>query len=394
MRNTVKRAKYLLISMAFLALILVVIDEPLEANSVGMGIAPVLPRVTYIEVTPGEHRSELSLYGELVPRWDVIIKAQINGEVIELSPAFEAGAVLSKNTRLMSIEDSRYQAELTSAELVLAQSHLQLRQAQEKTALAKKDWLQSGINQTPSDLALFEPQLKLARQNVKASERQLKVAQRNLSYTQVQAPFSGVVTERFVGLGQLVFEGDPIVRLMDDQNLQLSVSLNDEQWANLPDQWQGQTVPFYSTNDHFLGEAKIARGGHRVDSETRQHKLFLEVNSQHVSAAKPGKFVRAKIAGKILPFCLSVPEATITREGLVWFIDSDNTLQSFTPKNVTYLEGKALISPPPISHLAKKPSEIAAETQAGAATTWRIATNPLAFYLAGKQVQPIKHKEG
>ncbi len=394
MRNTVKRAKFLLISMAFLALILVVIDEPLEVNSMGVGIAPVLPRVTYIEVTPGEHSSELSLYGELVPRWDVIIKAQVNGEVIKLSPTFEAGAVLSKNTTLMSIEDSRYQSELTSAELLLAQSRLQLRQAQEKTALAKKDWLQSGINQSPSDLALFEPQLKLARQNVKASERQLKVAQRNLSYTQVQAPFSGVVTERFVGLGQLVFEGDPIVRLMDDQNLQLSVSLNDEQWANLPDQWQGQTVPFYTTNDRFLGEAKIARGGHRVDSETRQHKLFLEVNSKHVAAAKPGKFVRAKIAGKILPFCLSVPEAAITREGLVWFIDADNTLRSFTPKNVTYIEGKALISPPHHSHLAKKPSEPTTKTQTDAPTTWRIATTPLAFYLAGKQVQPIKREEG
>ena len=394
MRNLVKRAKFLLISMAFLVLVLIVIDEPLEANSVGVGIAPALPRVSYIEVTAGEHRSELSLYGELAPRWDVTIKAQVNGEVVKLSPSFEAGAALVKNTRLMSIEDSQYQAELTSAEWVLAQSRLQLRQAQEKTALAKKDWLQSGINQAPSDLALFEPQLILAKQNVKASERQLKVAQRNLSYTQVQTPFSGVVTERFVGLGQLVFAGDPIVRLMDDQHLQLSVSLNDQQWANLPEHWQGQTVPLYTTNEQYLGKAKIARGGHRVDSETRQHKLFLEVNTKHLAAAIPGKFVRVKIAGKIQPHCLSVPEAALTREGLVWFIDAQNTLRSFTPKQITHVGEQVLISPPDNAHVVTNQAEGGINTKNQAATIWRIATTPLAFYLQGKPVQPIKRKEG
>lgn len=406
MRQFLLRGFYLLLAIGFLFLALIVIDEPVATSSDTTQTKALPPLVSYIEVKPDHHASQMALYGELVPRWDVTIKAQVNGEVTAIAPIFEAGALISQGSMLVDIDDTRYQAELTNAELNLAQAELALWQAKEKTELARKDWARSGFKKKPSDLALFLPQLSLSKHNVKAAERLLLSAQRNLSYTQVKAPFSGVITERYVGLGQLVFEGDPIVRVMDHQHLLLNVSLNEEQWMNLAEDWQEKPVPLFSTHDQLLGYGKAVRGGHRVDQETRQYPLYLEVTAQTVPASKqgfsqghshelsqenaqenvqenvkelgliPGKFVRAKLPGKAKPGSLRLPQGAITREGLVWIITPENTLRSYTPTDVLF-DGDHVIVSPPTGLDGLKNSIV------------RVATTPLAFYLSGLAVQPV-----
>lgn len=381
MRQFLLRGFYLLLAIGFFFVALIVIEEPVATSSVERDSRPLLPLVSYVEIAPDLHRSEISVYGELLPRWDVTIKAQVNGEVTDLSPQFEAGAMVKQGTVLMTIEDTRYQAELTQAELSVAQAELELWQAKEKTELARKDWARSGFKKKPSDLALFLPQLSLSEHSLQSAKRQLQLAQRNLSYTQVQAPFGGLVTERFVGLGQLVFEGDPIVRLLDHRHLMLKVSLNEEQWKNLSSQWQDQTVPLFGTNHQFLGNAKAVRGGHRMDEETRQYPLYLEIDTQPQAGLIPGRFVRAQLPGKNKPGTLRIPQGALTREGLVWVVTPDNTLRSYSPEEVVFDGDQALVSPP-------KENDWFSDGRL------RVATTPLAFYLTGLSVQPVNRVEG
>lgn len=417
MRQFLLRSFFLLLAIGFLFLALIVIDEPVATSSDTTQSKPLPPLVSYIEVKPDHHASQIALYGELVPRWDVTIKAQVNGEVKAIVPEFEAGALISQGAVLVDIDDTRYQAELTNAELNLAQAELALWQAKEKTELAKKDWARSGFNKTPNELALFLPQLSLSKHNVKAAERQLLLAQRNLSYTQVKAPFSGLIAERYVGLGQLVFEGDPIVRVMDHQHLLLKVSLNEEQWMNLAEDWQEKPVPLFSTHDQLLGYGKAVRGGHRVDQETRQYPLYLEVTAQTIQASKqgfshelsqeqmqekvkeqrliPGKFVRAKLPGKAKPGSLRLPQGAVTREGLVWIITPDNTLRSYTPTDVLFDGDHVIVSPPTDSagmdtrHMESRHMETRHMESGLKNGIVRVATTPLAFYLSGLAVQPV-----
>ncbi|GLQ29627.1 efflux RND transporter periplasmic adaptor subunit [Litoribrevibacter albus] len=406
MRQFLLRGFYLLLAIGFLFLALIVIDEPVATSSDTSQSKPLPPLVSYIEVKPDHHASQIALYGELEPRWDVTIKAQVTGEVKTIAPVFEAGTLISQGAVLVDIDDTRYQAELSNAELNLSQAELALWQAKEKTELARKDWARSGFQKKPSDLVLFLPQLSLSKHNVKVAERLLSSAQRNLSYTQVKAPFSGVITERYVGLGQLVFEGDPIVRVMDHQHLLLKVSLNEEQWMNLAEDWQEKPVPLFSTHDQLLGYGKAVRGGHRVDQETRQYPLYLEVTAQTIQASErgfshelsqelskeqmqekvkelgliPGKFVRAKLPGKAKPDSLRLPQGAVTREGLVWIITPDNTLRSYTPTDVLFDGDHVIVSPP---------TGLDGLDNSMHNGIVRVATTPLAFYLSGLAVQPV-----
>ncbi|OUS04878.1 hypothetical protein A9Q81_05175 [Gammaproteobacteria bacterium 42_54_T18] len=382
MRDNTKRAIFLIIAGTLLILALdfleqgsaeqVFIEQSPEEVLVEKSVA-FHPTVSYINAQSTEQRSEISAFGELKPRWDVVLKAQVNGAIKHIIPEFEAGSLIQKNTTILKIEDSHYQSQKTEAQLALAQAKLLLLQAKKKTKLAEQDWLRSGMKSEPSDLTLFKPQLKIAEKTLESSQQQLAVAETNLSYTQVKTPYTGVITERLVGLGQQVQEGEPLLRLIDHQNLLLRLPLSEDQWQMLSKNWLNSQTSVYSTTKQLIGTATIIRGGHRLDSETRQYQLFLQLDPAQKKSALPGQFVQVNLPGKALRNYINLPESALTREGTVWLIDQNDTLQAYSPDSIHYLDNRVMIP---------APTPLFTDTQ----NNWRVATQPLAFFLTGKKV--------
>lgn len=379
MREKLKQALLLLTALTLFVWVLSLIDEaPSNVNEVKKK-SYFLPKVSYIPVSAAEQQMSVIAYGELQPKWDVILKAQVNGAINYIDPLFEPGSLVTSRKVLMHIEDSSYISEKVTAEVRLAEAELQLVQAKKKTELADKHWKRSGINKPPSYLTLFEPQLKIAEKALESAHHQLSVAVNTLSYTRVKTPFKGIIIERMVGLGEQVNQGQPLLRLIDHQNLHLSVFLSEMQWQNLQEHWlNSQTKVFSSTGD-FIAMATLARGGHTLDNETRQYSLFLEVNSEQNITAVSGQFVQVRMLGKKLKNYLSLPESALTREGNVWLIDQQNTLRSYQPETIFYQNKRVLVPEP---H----------ENESQGQKIWQVATTPLASFLAGKKVQPTELK--
>jgi RND family efflux transporter MFP subunit len=377
MREKFKRPLFLLIAISLLLLVVLLIDE--EANKpdeVKMN-SIFIPQVSYVAAIAGPQRSTIVAYGELKPKWDVILKAQVRGAINYIAPVFESGSLVNENTVLIRVEDTPYQSEKSSAEVTLAEAKLQLVQAQKKTLITNQDWQQSGINKPASDLALFKPQLKIAQKALESAQQQFRVAQNNLSYTRVKTPFKGIIIERMVGLGQQVVEGEPLLRLIDHQNLYLKVFLSETQWHNLAENWLNSQANLYSSGGELIAVATIIRGGYHLNSDTRQYPLFMEVNSVDNGLAISGQFMQVKIAGKEFNDYLILPESALTQEGTVWLIDKKDTLRSYQPKDIHYQDKQVLVPVP------DKPEYLGQKT-------WRVATIPLASFLTGKQVKPTK----
>ncbi len=383
MRDNTKRAIFLIIAGTLFILALDFLEQGADEQGL-MEQSPeemlvenyatvFLPSVSYINAQSTEQRNEITAFGELKPRWDVVLKAQVNGAIKHIIPEFEAGSLIQKNTTLLTIEDSRHQSQKTEVQLALAQAKLQLLQAKKKTNLAEQDWLRSGMRSEPSDLTLFKPQLKIAEQALESYQQQLAVAEKNLSYTQVKTPYTGVITQRLVGLGQQVQEGEPLLRLIDHQNLLLRLPLSEEQWQMLSKNWLNSQTSVYSTTKQLIGTATVTRGGHRVDSETRQYQLFLQLDPAQNKSALPGQFVQVNLPGKALRNYINLPESALTREGIVWLIDQNDTLRTYSPNSIHYLDNRVMVP---------APSPLLADTQ----KNWRVATQPLAFFLTGKKV--------
>ncbi len=375
MKTGFKRFLFLSHALIGLVVVLIFVDEshyaPVDAPS--ERLSPSLPVVSYIPVSAGQAALSIPVFGELQPKWHVQIKSQVSGQVLRLAPEVEAGARVQFGDLLAEIDPTRYQAQVDQAALALAQAELELLQAKHQTRLAQADWRRSGMATEPSDLTLFKPQLAIAERAVQSAQSHYRLARKFLNDTSIRAPFSGVIVARTLSQGQIVMEGDILFDLVDDQSLTLEVALGEKQWSDLAPDWQGQRVDLLSSEKRPLARARLARGGHVMNTDSRQFSLFLEVASEQRSEARVGQFVHLALPGKSLSNVLNVPESAFTQDGTVWYIDAQDVLREYTPDIAHSIAGRVLVaapSPMPATHV------------------WRIATRPLSFFLAGKPVAP------
>lgn len=166
-------------------------------SSVQQAPAPLVSAEKVV-VTP-YHRNQ-SYVGRVSAVEDVSITAQVSGYLE--SRHFTEGDMVEKGQLLYQIESSTYQAQVAMAKAAVAQANAEV----QKTTLdyeRGKDLLPKGnISRSEFD-ALTSVQLGAIAQ-LEAAKAQLNVAEVNLSYTRIEAPISGRISETFVSTGDLV----------------------------------------------------------------------------------------------------------------------------------------------------------------------------------------------
>ncbi|WP_024954516.1 efflux RND transporter periplasmic adaptor subunit [Sulfurospirillum arcachonense] len=333
-------------------------------------------QVTIANITPTSHQSYVQSFAIIQPRWSAKIKSQVDGEIIEVSPNALEGNWVSKDDALAQIDPKRYQAELDEAKQLLSQMQLELKLEQEKTKQIQADWSRSGIKESPSDISMNIPQLKAIEDKVAYAKSKMLYQENMLKHTTIQAPFSGYITIRQISPGQKILEGEELFEIIDNNHLDIHVSLGEQQW-NLLDKsiWKKQAANIVNENDELLAQANIVRGGGYLDSKTHQYTLFLEVIQNQVNHSLSGQFVHVQIPGKILDNVLQIPQSALTQEGNVWYIDKKNQLQKYATQALFYKGEWAYVYPP------KELKE----------DTIKIAINPLSSFLIGTVVKEVKH---
>lgn len=329
---------------------------------------PAAPIVSVVRVHGAQAQARVSAFAELRPRWDAEIRAAVPGRIVEVQDAALAGTHVSKGTALFTIQRTPFETAVAAAEMTLEQSRLALLQAQNQVAVAKRQF-ERDDTEPPNDLALNLPQLRIAKRGLAAAEAQLTEARRQLADTVVEAPFSGIVTQRLASLGQTVSAGEALLHLSDDQQFELVAELSQAEWSLLEHPIAGRRAALFHRNGQNLGDARIRQGGGYLDPDTRQMRIFLEVSDAE-AAILSGDFLRVVFTGRTLENTLTLPDATLTRAGFVWFVDADSILQRVEPT---------------ILFRSDTTITIAAPDGVG---PWNVATAPLASFLPGQRVTP------
>ena len=266
------------------------------------------PLVSVDPVEFGSLQVQVDSQGIFNPKYQTDLVAQVSGVVVELSPAFVRGGIVTKGELLAQIDPFDYEVQLqdAKAKLASAEAALILERAQGKVAQAEWEKISDTL---PTDLSLRKPQLEQAQANVKAAEAGLKQATKNLERTRIIAPFNALVTLRSVSLGSYIGTGANLGHLYDIASGEVRLPIASKEQQFLLNNGIDASVTLTADSAGALRDwhAKIVRTEGIVDDSNRMVYLVAELqdpylqqattNNPHPATLPFGTYVNAKIDG-------------------------------------------------------------------------------------------------
>ncbi|PQA86196.1 efflux RND transporter periplasmic adaptor subunit [Hyphococcus luteus] len=336
---------------------------------------------------------DVAAQGEVRPRTDINLTAQVAGRVVDTSDHFVNGGAFDEDDMLIKIEDADYRAAAAAAKARVAQAEQALRLEEAEADLARRDYeeLDLGAGEQPSDLTLRIPQLAQARANFEAAQAEYDAARLNLERTTIRAPFPGRVRERIAGIGQYVTPGAQLGRIFSTDIAEIRLALTDNDLAKL-----GLPLAFTETEDEpgpvvrmsamIAGEThhwegRIARTEGAIDAATRQVIAIAVLDDPYGEGSDDGTplamglYVDAVITGKPYENAIVLPRSALYGRDTVYSISEDDTLVAHKVNIVT---------------TDRDTITIASGVEPGA----RIVTSPLRGASEGDEVSPADPLQG
>ena len=147
------------------------------------------------------------------------LSAQVSGRIEAIN--FDVDDTVNVGDVIMRIRDNEYQARLQKARATLAEAKAGLKDAQLEFERANGLVKKKLISQSSYDE--IKTNRLAAEARVAGSEASIAEAQEQLNNTVIRAPYSGVVVERHIELGETTHIGQPIMTGFSLENLRVRV---------------------------------------------------------------------------------------------------------------------------------------------------------------------------
>lgn len=297
----------------------------------------------------------VSAQGEVQPRTQIHLAAQVTGRITYMSPKLIDGGRFNKGDLLARIEPAEYEMRVVQAGANVAQAQTVLDRERSEAALAKRDWEDIGDGQPASPLTLREPQMAEAAAKLEAAKSQLAEAELQLARTSIYAPFKGRVVNRLIAQGEFVSAGTRLgqVYASDIMDVRLPLTNKDLREAGLTLGYQAGsklgipvTLSADVAGDYASWPAHIVRTDSRYDAQTRVLYAYAEMRDPFGGDGPPlapGLFVTAKIEGQSRDNIIVIPRAALRGTDQVYVAESDNTLSIKTVSVLSSDKDSALI---------------------------------------------------
>jgi RND family efflux transporter MFP subunit len=287
-----------------------------------------------VEVLPLRYetvRFTVTSQGNVRPRTETVLSAEVSGRVVEISPKFIPGGIFAKNEVLLRIDPTNYRVAVDQAKAVLAQRQIEYDGA---VKLRKQGY------RAEAELASAAAALETARAELTRSER-------NLDRTAIRLPYEGMVRAKEADLGQYVTAGSRlgVTFATDFAEVRLPLTDQDLAFVHLPDAGEigetgaarGPEVTLSSVQRGKKTEwkARIVRSEGVVDEKTRVTFAVARIEDPYNrhrtdpdSTPLPmGTFVSASISGSTAEDVIRIPRSAIRGNGQVVVVNNNNRLE-------------------------------------------------------------------
>lgn len=283
-------------------------------------------------------------YGELRPRREGSLTAEVGGTITAATDSFVDGGAVADGELLLEIDAGPYDVALLAAEAQVAQAAAALSREEAEAERSIAEWRRAGRDEDPPPLVAREPALAEARARVASAEAALEEAVLDVERTQVRAPFAGFLRDARVSVGEFVQPGQVLGTLFQADPMEVSLALTDRELARLDVdallENGGESVPAVRFETSFGGRTstfrgRIARVESEVDAVSRMVRLTAVVEGttetdEHAGPPIPllaGVFVEARIEGRRIESAAELPRSALFRPGVVLVVSGEGRLE-------------------------------------------------------------------
>ena len=265
-------------------------DEP--PTSVLSSAPQTTIQAAVVEIRTSEVPIRVEVTGQVMPIFQAVLSSRIQGTIDQL--LVREGTPVVKGQTLVHLDDRDMKAELAraAAEVENAKAHLDRMET-----LHAQD-------------AVSKQEMENATRTYKVAEANHKSVLAQLSYTVVQAPFDGVITEKNVEAGEMASPGQPLLIMENPRQLRLEATVAE---GDLRSVSRGDKIPV--TIDALQGRALAGIVGQILPAgDPQTHTFTVKVDLPPTPGLKTGMFGRFQL-DKGTSRTLLVPESAVVERG-------------------------------------------------------------------------------
>lgn len=147
----------------------------------------------------------------------------------------------------------RASVDTAKAQIVEAEASIRMAESRQKQAVAGEDQARAALQSAqtgPEQVTAMRARASSAQARVEQAKANLAQAELNLAYTVVKAPTRGVVSKKNVNAGQVVQPGQPLLALVDTDNVWITANFKETQLENMrPGQRVAIDVDAYGSHE-------------------------------------------------------------------------------------------------------------------------------------------------
>lgn len=307
--------------------------------------APEPVSVDVAEVVKQTLRIPVQAQGTVSPMRETAILSEVNGRIIEVSPAFTVGGFVSQGDVLLRIDPRDYETNLLRAEAAVKSAESNLAQEKGRAMVAEQEWRKlpagSQRSEEAKDLYLRKPQLEQAQSQLLAARADMNTAKDDLERTYIRAPYDALIRTKRSDLGQFVAAGTPLADIFSVEyaEIRLPIPQNKLEYLELPGLNGEGTGSLIDLTTEVGGTIKHWTAHlHRTEGvyDERSRVLYTVARIEDPYGLRHpdreplliGTFVNATIDGRELSDVIPLPRYVMRAGNNLWVVDEENRLRN------------------------------------------------------------------
>jgi len=267
---------------------------------------PSVP-VKVVQVSASEAASYIAASGKVEAGQNANLSTRVMGNVTQVH--VKVGDKVTKGQTLINISNADLTAQKAQVEAYIVQAESGLKNAEKDFQRFKSLFEKESASQ--KELDDMTTRFEVAKANVEAAQQMRKGVEAQFAYTNVKAPFSGVVVNSFIKEGMMANPGMPLISLEDAKNYQVVASISESDISGITEDTKA-VIYVKSIEKEF--EGKIIELSPSAQNTGGQYLVKIAI-SETEKALRSGMFVNVKF--QIKPSEKGAVQITIPTSALI-----------------------------------------------------------------------------